>query len=482
MNDRSLRIAARGWMRTVAAGLALTLFGGAFALAGGDEEVGRGAPAGGEKDSALSLGRLGAPRYADRESASLSLLEGRLDMGQLREALSSGDPEIRWRAEELLDQIEQRAIVLPTRIPGLDRVNLKLDALKRIEDAAGCRFDHQLTKELTIAHDSQRFGEKAPTFWEALEKIGLDASWDQEVEPRRGTWQAEPTLQTRLRQASLTETLNGPFRLVIREISPMGGVGVERARPRGVHAPGQAEPKMWQLRLDLLCEPRLRFRMVEPLRVLQATDRGGRVVLVENELPDLEGRPSDLAAFGGVSTQAVILRQIGVLDGSPLRLTVRARLELEARRPEPTVVPLQTTLTEANLSEPVRLDDASLTALRVDLPAGSTRATLDLTIQPDDLGEFLANRRFGRQRFDAFSQLFERPLSQFELVDKDGQKLRVEPSRRVTPAAQGFRMIAPLIGGPGAGLPSELRLYTSIRAASDWTFEIDSLVLSEAGR
>src|SRR5262249_29904317 len=60
---------------------------------------------------------LGAGRFADREEAARALAElGREGLPALRAAKKSQDPEIRSRAEALLDRIETDLLIRPTLV------------------------------------------------------------------------------------------------------------------------------------------------------------------------------------------------------------------------------------------------------------------------------------------------------------------------------------------------------------------------------
>jgi hypothetical protein len=412
--------------------------------------------------------RLASPRYAEREAASAALIQRGSDAyARAREALDSDDPEVRWRAEELIEALEARSLREPTRLEGLDEAVPREDLLRLLERAAGVRFRAQADSGATLAAGF----DQPPTFWEALDALGLDAAWAVDSDPRRSATPLDPVWRLVERDPMPPDALAGPYRLVVRELADEPEPGGARARGRAPVERPSARDLL--LRLDLQSEPRLRFRLVEPIRLLAATDRDGRITHVEAEPVEPEFRLGESLPFGWAASQTLRLHPIRAA-GPPARLILRARVEGEARRADPTVVPLETTATSAVLPRPARLDDATISSLRIDRPPGVPGLALDITIQPDDLAEFFARRRFGRQRFDVFNQMLDRPMRQFDLVDADGQIVRFDASRRVVPAAQGFRMVATLDLPPGAPPPPTLRLYTSARAVSDWTFTIEA--------
>ncbi|GIW87338.1 MAG: hypothetical protein KatS3mg108_1662 [Isosphaeraceae bacterium] len=407
---------------------------------------------------------LGAPRYAEREAASATLREGGAEaLARLRAARQSSDPEVRWRAEEVLEMLEARSLLEPMRIEGLESITRRDDAVRLLEQATGVRFRMQ---NAVLAPLPATF-EPAPTFWEVLDALELDADWTLESDPRRVTTPAETIWRLSARQPMPPDAIQGPYRLVLREV----GFAADPDLPRSRLSQPARSSRDLILRVDLLSEPRLRFRLIEPIRVLAATDSAGRITHVEAETAEPELRPGATNSFAATASRAIRLRPIR--GTHPKRLVFRVTLEAETRREEPVVIPLESTADSAILTQPVRLDDALISSLRIDRPPGVPGWALDVTIQPDDFADFLARRRFGRQQFDLLSQILDRPMRQFELIGAEGEPVRFDLARRIVPVAQGFRMIATLDLPANAPPPQVVHLFNPIRGVSEWTFVIE---------
>src|SRR5437763_1828212 len=92
----------------------------------------------GEPDPPALVGRLGAPRWADREAAARALeRRGRAALPALRAGRESRDPEVRARAAALIERIESGALVQPTLVRLDYRDRPLADVVRDLADRAG---------------------------------------------------------------------------------------------------------------------------------------------------------------------------------------------------------------------------------------------------------------------------------------------------------------------------------------------------------
>lgn len=429
-----------------------------------------GAPKGPASDE---IERLGAPRFSEREAATLALVESTNATEILRKAIQSEDPEVSWRAEELLEQIERRALSLPTLVTLHPADRTLTAAVRRIEATSGMQT---LLESATARNPIEVTSVERVAFWNALARLQLDARVEPEAESQATFFRSRllPTLR-------LTPTPNlppmahvGPFRLALREVVPLSRTRVRFSPTSREGSPEAAE--RYEYRFEWLIEPRLRFRVLTVPRVLDAVSTDGSLVALENDPLGQGGIEGDPRHFSQNARFSFVLQSLQPSAETIGRLRVRATAEVEGRRERPTTHPFDLEGTIAQIDQPVRLDDFTLIDCRAEVPEGSRVCTLEFTLQSDDWSEMFLPHRFNRQRFQQIPRALELVLSQLEVLDETGEPMRPSGSRSLRPTPQGVRVFSQLDLKPGRK-PASLSVQTSIRETRDWTFELANVPL-----
>ena len=157
--------------------------------------------------------QLGSPRFAEREAASEALERlGQDAFPVLREARKDRDPEVRNRAEVLLDSIERTMLTRPTSITfagGSQPVSRLVDELSRAEGvpiplAEGDATAVVVMKPATLP------------FWKAIDAMGLASKWEADAEADRFGNRREETFRLAPRPGPAgVVSDSGPFRIAI---------------------------------------------------------------------------------------------------------------------------------------------------------------------------------------------------------------------------------------------------------------------------
>ncbi len=279
-----------------------------------------------QSDLASLVAELGAPRYADRQRATEVLLSRGADVKPLLEAArESRDPEVRHRAEWLLDTIDCMTLVKPSPIQ-LDEGERPLAlVLAQLGEQSGCELTIEPNRGpiSTLARRPVRLAASATTtFWGALDQVraavGQPLTLEDRVVRRDGTALVNVVME---RGRTLAVAHDGPVR------AEAGEFILHREKGR------------MSLPIRLRAEPRLRLRVTALPRDLVALDEFGHsLVGPQDPLRDpTESGFSESDQNGGVGLMFPLLRPDGM--GKTLkRLRLSVPVALAARKTEPTTV------------------------------------------------------------------------------------------------------------------------------------------------
>lgn len=416
-------------------------------------------------DPTTLVGRLGSPRFADREAAGRDLeRRGAEALPALRRALDDRDPEVRSRASTLIEQIESDLLTRPTLFR-LDYQRRPLaEVIKDLSAQGGMAL--ALDDEPITPWSGRRISLREPDpvpFWSAVDGLcragGLRVEPNSVVlfDPRDG----EPALTLAdgaVRPGFVSD--RGPFRVKLT------GLHFERNLPLEPMPGDPAEPtatELFQAQLQVVAEPRLRIAQVGPIRLTEAVDDRGQSLK-----PDGDADPIDFVNTVFVGPDMSPSIQFSVELRRPerpgrliRRLSGTIPLLVASRRGEPLVIALADakgkTFTSGDLS-------LSVDALRLEADEQSS-ATLDLTIRPTP----------GRSA-GAWPPSTEFLSHQFEVRDSRGRPFVIFPQLR-DEASDAARLGLVLAPGDGASAPAQLRFHGLSRAKVDVEFTFENVKL-----
>jgi len=253
-------------------------------------------------DPAALVGRLGSPRYAEREAAAAELERlGRQAIPALRAARDARDLEIRTRASALVNKIEGALLTKPTMI-SLDIENQPLlDVVKILGDQAGIKLG--LIPENSPNWQNRRITlhESAPLpFWRAMDRFCEAGQLQYNVgghgipssrEPVFPLFDGGPRVP-----GPTSDT--GPFRVSLTSLHYQRDVAFNQAVaiiPRrnplpvppllpGANSPlpdGPAVNEQFYAQVQVSAEPRLSVSQHGPLKIVEAVDDRGQSLLPE---------------------------------------------------------------------------------------------------------------------------------------------------------------------------------------------------------
>ncbi len=425
--------------------------------------------------------RLGSPRFVEREEATTALLDlGRDAVRALKSARVDGDAEVQARAAWLLDSIDRRMLTLPTRLP-LDPGERSLGLLVRqFADRTGFDLEPARGGDATrsILVEAQPDAEVEPTFWDAVDRAGLEPEWNPREAPRFGA--PTPVQAMRLGRAAVPPGIHtnaGPFRLAVKRTAPLRPepevLRLDRAAPKRLNR--AEEPEEFDLRLELSSEPRLRIRPAGVVQVLEARDDRGNDLIG----PGGSDRPQAMLEASGTSSPFLPLTlslNRPEADARVIqRLRVRVPVQIEGRKSEPIELPL--TGDAAATRGAVWCGDGFLIVQNLARVPGRDTWRLDMTLQPEDWRErFGPGMRMGGQRRMQFDpSLFDRMWSSIELIDAQGERLNPAIGRTARMTPEGF--LVSIEFPTEAQAPVRLRYHGVIREQADLSFELTEIPL-----
>ncbi len=442
-----------------------------------------------DPDPQSLVARLGSAKYAERESASSALEKlGQEAFPVLRVARKDPDPEVKNRAEVLLDAIERTML---TRAVTIDLAAGRQDVaelVSRLSKAEGVPL--QFADPPDRDGKSRLFSLRSPqtvTFWQALDRLGFSLQWDQDSDFRQPIVH-RPALARLVTSSDPPRTPTsdfGPFRLVARagalgpEASPFEpgfrGAGINPAQ--GLK-PRRERPVELSIPVEVHLEPRLTLRSISDLRILEAVDNEGHA-LQPTARSSSEANLLTANPEGAGSGLNMTLRFQPPSSRSKAIRTLRGLLtaEIEARRLDPATILLNG---PAPIDQrPLACSGSTLFVRGLSNIGNNPRNpyVLELTVRPEDWTARIlrpgAGRRMMMRELD-----FSSAWQSLEVVDAQGVPFRLTSPRPIGPDADGVRVSITLSPGDGSdGPPSELRVFGQIHTQVEVPFEFHDLKL-----
>ena len=453
--------------------------------------VGAGTGTATERDPAALVSRLGAGRYAERQAAAAALERlGRAALPALRRARTARDPEVRARAEELVERIESGLMVRPTLVRLDYRDRPLADVVKDLAEQS--RLPLALSPLNRAAWQGRRVSIEAPDpvpFWTALDRICAAghvryvAGFNALGPSGRG-----PVVQlvAGAEGPPPPAVESGPFRVVLLGIYHNRTRMFTPAMPMGIFPGGNPPPppqpapagqgtttEEFRLDVQVLVEPRMTLATQGPLVLSEAIDDKGQSLLPPAAGP---GATFRTAGFNGFPHQGGLaeLRLSTPLrfPDQPGRTIKRLRgtlpVVVSARKDDPLVIDLV-----GAKGKSVRASEVTLIVNDVRPgPDNPAETLLDLSLRPNSPGND-AQGLMGRMVM--FNDLGLRTSgaahSQFQIVDAKGRAYPqwVPQSHQFNP--DEIRMLLRLTAAGALGPPAQVRFYDSVRAATEVAFE-----------
>lgn len=448
----------------------------------------------GPEDAARLIEQLGAPKYADRESASLELVAlGREALPALRLARDAKDPEVRARAVDLIGRIETDLMLRPTVV----RLDYRDRPLPEVVEDLSRRTATNLTlmPENNPIWQGKRITLQAPepiTYWEMLDRLtrmamlkyplGTPTYFGGGRERMIVPLLADPNPE------QLTTSDRGPFRTVLDEIELVrkraflgNQPNVPRNLPARVVVPleeqdvvGRGTQVTFTVKLVVMVEPRMMLAQAGNVKLVEAVDELGRSLLVTSADDQAVQRYAGFAGAQWNYSQMpmVVVHSALRAPEQTGRFIKRLRgslpVVISARKDEPTVIPLE----EAK-GKTIRIGDLAVTIqdVRFDAaPAGST--TIDLAVRSNATG----GPAPGRFPFDGLaSRMPQLSQSQLELRDAQGRAFPPGIPMSMRTTNEETQMSLRLMPNAALGAPTELRLYDLARVSTEAHFEFHDL-------
>ena len=398
------------------------------------------------------VGRLGSPRYSERESASRALLAiGAGAIDPLRAAREADDAEVQVRAEQLLQDIERNLLLHPTTVQIKGGIDSPSDLASSLVEQTGFPLTVQVA-------DSRGFIGKAPTpgtstFWDAMADGGLDLGEGRRpggfrrFEPlAAANFQIEPALRP-----SAPSQIEGAFRLIARRTT-------------------QLDVDEIQVQCVLQAEPRLSIRpgFVE---LYEAEADDGESLLPARNDPRFDANIEEFANTTPLADLVLPVRVPSRKGAGVARLRGRVEFEVEGRRLEPDALPL---VGEAgSLPPPLDCGDLTLKVVSFETQKGLGFWSLDLLVEPLGWRELVLQRgRPPRRRPEALFGDLQKILPSIVLVDDRGSPLAAMFQRQRPRFGQDGVHLS--FEGPGP-IPAAVHYYGYFREPVGFDFELDAI-------
>ena len=442
-------------------------------------------------DTTDLVARLGSAKYVDREAAAAALEKlGPAAFPVLKAARTDPDPEIKNRAEVVLDNIERSIIAKPIRLSFDGRTYTAVEIAEILGNSQGVAIEVVQGPELVLpAHRAIEISHPTELgFWEVADRLGMTLHWD--VESQNFGRQMNQTAATvKLIPKSLRPLPSsdfGPFRIVLSGPATFARkVTVDDPRFRnqgmgfrnpGVGVVGGAETSL-VVPLEILAEPRLAIRSSGNIRVTEAIDEKDYSIAT-NLRGELD--PTNNVASDRTSVVNLRLRLEGA-TATPLtlkRLKGTIPIEIEARRLEPIVIPIP--IAGQGEQKPVLCGGTTLQVhgLTKNQLGFAGNYALDLTIRRDGwrfMG--LGGRRGMGQIWQVVSGDTDRFWNNIEIVDAQGRAYRGGTRRPTASEGDGIRLQYALDTREGVGAPTQVRFYGGVRTMVEVPFEFHNVKL-----
>lgn len=436
--------------------------------------------------------RLGAPKFADREAASVEIERlGPEALPALRAARRAKDAEVRSRASALLDRIENDLLVKPTLVA----LDFHDESLDRVVAALGQRGHASLQLSPTVGPlRSRRITlvepERVP-LWRALDLLGQAAG----VELSGGSpAQTFGPFGTRITPLYLIATpigenpppssVSGPFRLTLVGLTHykernFGGQGpAPQPMQMGFAGPGM-NPGMipnpgpgaesFTASLQVLAEPRVSVALNGPPRLVEAADDRGNSLLPVSSGGNAFVQASGYSGFdfsNGVALQTTIPLRFPERAGKTIRrLRGVVPLTVTARKDEPLVIPLA----DAK-GRTYHGSDVSLTVHEVRPDANLGQTLIDLSFQPrGDDPEIMRQLMMIRAGGGGQSPL--------EFVDAQGRTSMQWHMATQAQMGDSVRLTIRLMPATLTGPPTQIRFHELTRVNTEAEFDFQDVAM-----
>jgi hypothetical protein len=434
---------------------------------------------GGGADPSELVRRLGSGPAAEREAAARQLEEiGAGALPLLRLARDVGQPEVRDRADALIDRIEGRLLTRPTPIT-LDFRDRPLPEVIAAINAQGAA-----TLEL-FPEDPERWRRRTVTvqepepvpFWTALDRVCRAAQLQRKFPPGGRTQERPPVIRLVAGDDDVSSPLSdsGPFRTRLIVLSRQHDILLDQ-NPRLPISPlarvsqGRIDIEQFTLRMELTAEPRMSLATTGEPRLLEAIDDRGRSLVLPRDAP--RDATKEFQARFNTAWARVALQDPGRRSRSIRRLRGVVPVAVVARKADPLDVPLA----EAE-GRTFRDGSLSATVRGLTIQPGRPMSLRLLLRDEGGRGEVLPERV--RRNSDFFSSDFWQVRGQalVDVVDARGGEMPVfaqldsmgQDEVQVT-----IRIPESSAGGP---VPARLRCYRLVQAATEVTFEFADIPL-----
>ena len=443
-------------------------------------------------------------RYAERESAAKKLLElGPEAVSALREARDAKDPEVRTRANALLDKIESTLVIRPTLVR-LDFDNQPIrEVVKALADRAGLPL--QLFNEFHPMWNGVKLtlkDDRPVPFWEALDRLRKEGELDFNANfmvqngtgPPRAGVQLGKEIDDGLPPQPISN--NGPFRVSFvgadlhRSINfdkqnqfqqnqfvqqPRRGFG-GRVVEGGIgnsNAHRNLVTNTFTFQLKVNAEPRLMIAQSGQLKLLEALDDAGNSLIPPGAT---NGNIVRHAAYYGYNGGNSMLQLGGQLTypehlGKTIK-TLRGTVPIavSSRKLDPVVIPLA----EAE-GKTYRVGESSIVVHKANKPnpnPGQQGLFIDLTLRTSSPRQNVGNNNMG------FQQQGVNPQSQIEIVDAQGHAINWYVQTSSGPPSD-WRVGLCVMPQPGVNKPqpAELRFFELVHGETEAAFEFHDILL-----
>jgi hypothetical protein len=452
--------------------------------------------------------QLGAPKYADRETAGEALVKiGTRALPALAKASESSDPEVRLRAETLVARIEASEVLGVTRFTLDIRDRPLAEAAHAIEKASGMRLklgasngNPQVERTWPERRVTVQAAEPVP-FWDIIDRLCQAADLQREYPP---AWNAAfpftppfdlilvggkarpPKSDTGALRVELVRVRHHRVRDYRNNVYEFSPLGESTAQKRDTET-GATERSSYTAELVVSGEPRLRIFGVGEVENAEAVDDQGRSLLrrptaaeEEQKLslrrmnPHLDPKLHPALRYGSFSHPSMRSSPVPVVLSYPSPPARRITLlrgvipvAVVARRPGPLVVELK-----GASGKEFAADSTKITVHKIDAESGR-EPTVDFTLETAQSGAeetiVVCDPKGVRLAVHRPSDLMELCL---EVVDSRSERLYWQFTRAPTRNIQGRMTIVIRDRNSKRQRPDDLRLryWRMIATATDLPF------------
>jgi hypothetical protein len=435
-------------------------------------------------DPAELVEKLGASRFAERESAEAALAAlGRLALPSLKAARNSKDLEIQTRATGLITRIEGSLLIQPTTV-ALDFQDVPIERLiQAINQQSGLSLILNPEDQAAVKNRQLTLKSASPLpFWKAIDAICEAGQLHFIPGAQVPLGHKDGTFLLYDGPANQNEPVSdfGPFRVHLttaphpaemqlsqRRDQPFNG------RQRFLVVGGELKPvagpdtsRQFFLNLLVSSEPRLSISQNGMAKVTVAVDDKGQSLLV----PSSPGTFQHMAGYNGLNPAPTVRLRIDLARpeavGQKIRL-VRGTIPVvvATRRSDPLEVPIA-----GSADKVFRNDDVALTVL-ANRPAGlNGTGSVDLAVT--QLGQVPPPIQLGEG--EPLGYRPDTPLQQIEILDAQGNPLPWFPSGTFYNGEQ-TRLSLTIVSRGKPAVPATIRYHGMIRASVEVPFEFRNL-------